>query len=619
MKKKSIILKSIAGVLLTAVVAVTLVSAGPVRASSFVIDDSIWGQYTTDSMTVYYWRKGTPPNEKNGTVYPVLICWGGSNNRSYYWVLNQKFFSNENERSDLNYTYNYPLITWDNLDEYSIVRDNARYPYKIYRNEWTLYDRPKEWSHYLPGQYQYYVQFGNDEDCLTSKLPFSLDVLEEQGRMISLEEINVPCFVGFGERDYDYDSDPSYVYAYGTKYMSTQLFGILIKTPSGIKNSRYKLTGDNKYAWFTSMYDIVLDEDNNLLWGGTRGYFVWHPEPVFTTTYKVDDEYREQYYNPDTQEFWCMLWEVERREQDYTDSAGHIFTAFAPGKYIIHNRTGMTLERVGSPDVSNYLDSFTAMMAGELYNHCSMGLRWLGNSIYTQGSWDFYWTRTFNGLDGGGQMHAPGSQRELFSIYYATPVTMDVINTSRVVEKGQVCNLDGPILINENCVITVKEGGTLTITAASEANGVDLGWVMNNGKIVVEKGGTLYIQKGACLNKYNTKNANGGGIICEGLVIVDEGAKLCGGGVDGLQFKDGSHVINYGAIISENFYIENDHTIENRGDKAIVFHGKGNGITGSGYGLFTGEVTSSGFPERGAVLETVSDNVDSIANAIYSR
>ena len=49
-----------------------------------------------------------------------------------------------------------------------------------------------------------------------------------------------------------------------------------------------------------------------------------------------------------------------------------------------------------------------------------------------------------------------------------------------------------------------------------------------------------------------------------------------------------------------------------------MFHGKGNGVTGSGYGLFTGEVTSSGFPERGTVLETVTDNVGSVANGIYT-
>ena len=195
---------------------------------------------------------------------------------------------------------------------------------------------------------------------------------------------------------------------------------------------------------------------------------------------------------------------------------------------------------------------------------------------------------------------------------------MDIIQTSFEVENGQVANLDGPIIIGNNCTITVKEGGTLTITAKSEANGVDLGWVMNNGKIKIEKGGTLYIQKGACINKYNNKNNAGGGIICEGLVIVDEDAKLCGGGVDGIQFKNGSHVINYGAIISENFTIEKDHTIENRGSKAVVFHGKGNGVTGSGYGLFTGEVTSSGFPERGTVLDTVTDNVNSVANGIYT-
>ena len=216
--------------------------------------------------------------------------------------------------------------------------------------------------------------------------------------------------------------------------------------------------------------------------------------------------------------------------------------------------------------------------------------------------------------------HASGwlsvlKEKYSFRCWYAQPYTISCYSTDFTVENGQVTNLDGPLAITNNATITVKEGGTLSID----------GWVMNNGKIVVEEGGTLYVQDGACLCRYNDGTSYGGGIISNGLVIVGEGAKLIGGGADGLQLLNGSHVVNYGCVASENFKIVNDHTIENR-DKGFVLHGEGNGVTNFGSLTYqtplsystdsSGHYTGS-FAEQGKVLNVCSDNVSSVPNAIY--
>lgn len=163
-----------------------------------------------------------------------------------------------------------------------------------------------------------------------------------------------------------------------------------------------------------------------------------------------------------------------------------------------------------------------------------------------------------------------------FRCFYADPTFFDFLQKSFTVESGQVTNLDGPLGITDKCTITVKDGGTLCVS----------GWVLNNGRIVVEEGGTLYVQDGACLNRYGDGGILGGEVITSGLVLVGKNAKLIGGGLDGLRFEDGSHAVNFGCIASENFYIANSHTIENRSGGFVVY-GSGSGVVGSGSDTFS--------------------------------
>ena len=606
MKKNKSKIKVICALLVAVMLLSALSSAG--ASGSFVIDDSAFSSYEVDHMTVYYWRPGIPPTTKDGSKYPVLITW---DNGKYYFATGADFFNKEKTYTDLrSNNSDLPMYGYDHPD-LDIRYMNGWYPKMWVGSGGWLgghVDYGKLGRRFPRGYYRYVCSYPcTASDGLTAKLPFDFNTLDEQGRMVSLEKPNVPFLAG------------QKTVAEGLVERNYYLMGVDV--PESLRSGNRYYNSNYQYALL--MMHLGWDDYNNkdfsdaadaLIAGDIKTYFNWHLKPIFTNTVtglgdltadtstmtesQINDFYNK-IYDPSRGDSTVtlpnnLLWQFYRRSSGGFQYPDYVYEIYTQADWAWNQHDDPTWY-----DTEPYLNFMGAISA-----RVETRLQSSGSIIQTQGN--------INDADYSNE------DRLRFKIYYATPVLMDIIQTSFEVENGQVANLDGPIIIGNNCTITVKEGGTLTITAKSEANGVDLGWVMNNGKIKIEKGGTLYIQKGACINKYNNKNNAGGGIICEGLVIVDEDAKLCGGGVDGIQFKNGSHVINYGAIISENFTIEKDHTIENRGSKAVVFHGKGNGVTGSGYGLFTGEVTSSGFPERGTVLDTVTDNVNSVANGIYT-
>lgn len=580
MKKLLKLIKYAAGAALAAIVAFSAVSAGIVGATGFVIDDSVFSNYDIDHMTVWYWREGLPPTEKNGTRYPVLITW---NDGKYFFSIDANFFTNEKNYSNLReYNVDLPLYCYDNpyLD---IHWDNGFYPYSWIGSGGWVGDKVNYVKGYKSGYYRYVCSYPATEQGLTAKLPFNITELQKQGSMISLEELsNVPYLVGRGTRQEE--KRVQNVYAMG------------LEVPESLRPGNRYYSDEHRYAWLASLNSWDMENTvDEILYGDTVDSFNMRFIPAFTDSLT---DFSKVYTptQPDEHSGEGYLWYFYDKTKNGTPLPEHYYgfsTEAYPALYFDDDAV--------PGDANEFMD-----VAVSYSSFGYIRAEWNGSSFLTQGNMTILPTNELT------------NSRATFRIYYATPVIMDVLNTSITVENGQVANFDGPILINNNCTITVKEGGTLTVTAKSEANGVDLGWVMNNGKIVVEKGGTLYIQKGACLNKYNNKKSEGGGVVCSGLCIVDEDAKLCGGGLDGLQFLNGSHVVNYGALISENFKVEKDHTIENRGEKAVVLHGSGNGVTGSGYGLFMGNVTSAGYPERGSTVNTVADNVDSVGDAIYS-
>ena len=215
-----------------------------------------------------------------------------------------------------------------------------------------------------------------------------------------------------------------------------------------------------------------------------------------------------------------------------------------------------------------------------------IGLSHYGGNFESRGNW--------NGDDVQTAFYLYKSNCQYaFRCFYAQPYQMNYAQTSFTVEKGQVYNLGGPMVIGPNCVITVKEGGTLIVN----------GWVINNGQIVVNQGGTLYLQDDSCMCRYNDGGSSGGSVmVYGGLVLVGKNAKLIGGGWDGLFFGEGSKAVNFGCIAAETFVIRESYTIENRGD-GFVLSGAGNGVLYAGNILYATPLVpgKKTFGERGSV------------------
>ena len=161
------------------------------------------------------------------------------------------------------------------------------------------------------------------------------------------------------------------------------------------------------------------------------------------------------------------------------------------------------------------------------------------------------------------------SRDTYWRMYIGTARTYNVINTDYTVQKGQLLNLDGDIIIGDGKTITVEEGAVLSVN----------GNVFNNGYIY-NKGGTILVQGNGCIQSYRPKDKNDyGGIGLDGgdLVIRAGGRVMTGVTTyddrwgNGLMLQNGASIINQGTLItSGNVNVNEDCVVENRKDGAIL-------------------------------------------------
>lgn len=243
---------------------------------------------------------------------------------------------------------------------------------------------------------------------------------------------------------------------------------------------------------------------------------------------------------------------------------------------------------IGSDGVPSwYLEDWTSTSQNDWRTRMK---NWLNGSMW---EWTEFWLshqyhfgiesclETWGGYRGDWS-HAQANQdgRYLFRVFYGEPNIVSFIQTDTKVQDGQVVNLDGPIVIGQNATITVESGGVLVVS----------GWVMNGGYIMVKPGGMLIVQDQERLDgthQYGVincfkeeKNKKYGRISCDGIMIVNRDCKVFGAGAYGIQFGEGAQCTNYGQLVSENFEVYSDHTIENRGDTSAVFAGWGLNVGG---------------------------------------
>ena len=570
MKRKKLIRRGLSLVLTLVMALGCLWPSLVTRAAEFSIDGTGFEDPTIDHTTLYIWRRGLPAANRNADVgrkRDVLLVWDGM----YYLKCTPSFTSKMVDMYPMTSGGNHKLKvghlglglstdfwTWDGINW-----DTAGNI--TWRNGWFPYDGTNGWnkgSRYYPngyphGYYMYTVDYGSSAG-LVSSLPLRYETMATADIAGTLEPISDLPFS-----------------AYVGKADGTPIYGLGIKAMIG---------GATRDVWVASEHKI----------------HTWNDDHWYTS----DDQYT---YIRASLGYW-------NAGEKFAANGSH---SLADSAWQLVPGTGkqVSVETVGEGFTAKYNDDGFAdnedkddlynLYHGHLFGY--MSLAHSGSTFRTVGNAK-QWTYSYKYDYGspGGKSPYLSNNADQFDVYWCEEKIMDFLQVDFSVQNGQVSNLDGPMAIANNTVITVKDGGTLTIS----------GWVANNGTIKVERGGTLYIQKDACVCRLNDGRHNGGGIISEGLVIVDENAKLCGGGVDGIQLKDGCHVVNYGLVSSENFSVTNSYTIENRAG-GVVFSGAGNGVTGSGMGTWQNSVGPEGYMERGKVEDVCYVNMAD--NAVYNN
>lgn len=150
-----------------------------------------------------------------------------------------------------------------------------------------------------------------------------------------------------------------------------------------------------------------------------------------------------------------------------------------------------------------------------------------------------------------------------FSTFYVgSEVKISAIQKNYSITNGQVMPVDTTIYIPKGVTLTVKNGGTLSVG----------GQLLNDGRIVVEKGGLLVVKEKAAIMPLSRSELDCGALVSDGTVVVRKNAKLIGGGSTGLWLSSGG-VTNFGMMASENFRATQTGIIENR-TGGQIFAGK---------------------------------------------
>ena len=165
------------------------------------------------------------------------------------------------------------------------------------------------------------------------------------------------------------------------------------------------------------------------------------------------------------------------------------------------------------------------------------------------------------------QFDADSSDAIFEGLYAIQEYRVPAIQDDYAIANGSVLPVENMIYIPKGVTLTVKSGGVLSVG----------GLLLNDGKIVVEKGGLVILKEGSSIMPLCRNDVNCGGIISKGGIVVRRDAKLIGGGYNGLYLTGGS-LVNFGLIASENFRVTQPDSIENR-EGGRIYSGKTLGAT----------------------------------------
>ena len=150
-------------------------------------------------------------------------------------------------------------------------------------------------------------------------------------------------------------------------------------------------------------------------------------------------------------------------------------------------------------------------------------------------------------------------------LYVCKTVQYDAIVKSFTVGKGATYSIGKNLIVNEGVTITVEDGGVLMVDEQ----------LLNNGSIVVNKGGTLIVNEDAYVMTYD-EYGEGNIKLDGGNMIIMDGAKvLCDMGDGTLRAINGASIVNRGMlIISTALELRNNSRFANDESGMLVIGGK---------------------------------------------
>ena len=151
-----------------------------------------------------------------------------------------------------------------------------------------------------------------------------------------------------------------------------------------------------------------------------------------------------------------------------------------------------------------------------------------------------------------------------FRLYTYRTVQYDAIVKSFTVGKGTTYSIDKQLVLNKDVTITVEDGGVLMVDRQ----------LLNNGNIVVNKGGTVIVNGGGYIMPFG-KNVNGRITLDGGnLIIMDNGKVLCDEGDGTLLARNGATIVNRGVlVVSKALELRNSSYLRNESTGALVLGG----------------------------------------------
>ena len=491
--------------------------------------------------TVWYWHKGLPPQD--GKEYRVLLAWDDK----YYMTIDStmmKYISYHGAEGYYGVSHGYSQVGSSNT-------------------EWCS----KPGNSYPNGRYHIEVGYpvGRNTSNLLSDLDFDYSVLKSTGSAVSFSLPELPVMKHLAKEKPDTLNGE-------TEDMLADRVLIGIKpTQEMVRNSSTIFAPDetNWLAGYRYMnYKVSTASIMGITYDNTqKRIYHWYLYPINSLTYNRLSQLMEG-SQKDLESASSLSDFVTKNENNlkwYVSREGDSYVFTTPGFRTQEGRISYSFDNA---DELKWLTEKTANL--EL-GHCGNIFASYGNREVYNWIWPSSWS----------QVDYQTKTKFNFDVYYAEPNLMYFLKSDITVANGQTQNLDGPLVIEEGVKITVKNGGVLSLTD----------WIVHQGEILIEPGGTMILQQNTTANGYtrncavisnNNKQTAAGRVACDGNIIIMPNCTLAAGGIYGFQFGEGAQVANYGQMVSEMWDIYTDYTIEGRHPDSYLYIGYSMNDTGFG-------------------------------------